>query len=243
MIATGQTLPTPVCLDGIAASTRRVRRWAEPPEWLAPGERDRATRMRDGEVRDAWLTARLAAKRLVAARLPGWPAERVRPYLAGIEIDSRDARGRGARPRALVGGREVAIALSIAHAGDRVLVAVGPAAAPLGVDLTPATAFVRPACRWWLTTAEHHDARLLSGAAAAEQAARLWSIKEAVYKAVLGAEPFRPRAIEVRFQGGRITSCVAAGRSLPAEAIRTWQLAGHWLALVHAPHHLCGAEA
>lgn len=233
MITPCRTTLTPARPAGIAASTRRVRRWAEPPAWLTPAERHRAAQMRDRDARDAWLTARLAAKRLIASRLPGAHAVAGTSGLEAIDICSRDAAGRGVRPRVFVGGREAAITVSIAHAGERVLVAVDPAAAPLGVDVTPVTAFSRPAARWWLTTAERFDARGLSADAAVAHAAVVWSVKEAVYKACFVDEPFQPQAIEVRVRHGRIERCTAAGRTVPPAAIRTWRLAGHALALVH----------
>lgn len=224
--------PTPVpAWSLVSASMRAVPRWSAPPEWLAPGERARAARIRSRPARDAWLTARLAAKRLIAPRLADFSAGQ----FAAIEIQSRDAAGRGSRPRVFHAGREVAVALSIAHDQTRVIVAVGPAGRPLGVDLTPAAAFAEASSRWWLTASERNDAAVLEPAAAVGHAARLWSVKEAVYKAVLADEPFRPLAIEVRFKAGRLVSCRASGRGVPAAGIRSWPVAGHWLALVQAP--------
>jgi phosphopantetheinyl transferase len=242
MTSTLHSPPPAALLDGVTASTRRARRWDEPPAWLSADERARAARIRHRTARDAWLTARLAAKRLVAARLTDPVAGPQADRLGAIEIRSRDAAGRGSRPRVEIAGREAAIALSIAHADGRVLVAVGPAARPLGVDLTPATAFAGASSCWWLTAAERDDVCRV-GSAAATTLARLWSVKEAVYKAVLNAEPFRPQAIEVRIGAGRIVSCRAAGRSLSVAGIRSWPVAGHWLAIVQAPVSPCAAEA
>lgn len=242
MIPTSHASPVPM-IDRVVASTRRVHRWDTPPEWLAPGERSRAARIRRREPRDAWLTARLAAKRLVATHLTAAAAEPGADLLSAIEIQSRDAAGRGSRPRVFIGGREAAVALSIAHVDQRVLVAIGPATRPLGVDLTPASTFLETSSRWWLTAAECEEARGLGPAAAAARAARLWSVKEAVYKAVLATAAFRPLTIEVRIVGERIARCTAAGRPVPAAGIRSWQLAGHWLALVEAADRDDGAEA
>jgi len=237
MTPTLHSPPPAALLDGVAASTRRVCRWDEPPAWLSADERARAARIRHRTARDAWLTARLAAKRLVAARLTDPVTGPRDEQLGAIDIRSRDAAGRGSRPRVEIAGREAALALSIAHADGRVLVAVGPATRPLGVDLTPAAAFPGASSCWWLTAAERDD---VCRVGQATTVARLWSVKEAVYKAVLADEPFRPQAIEVRIRAGRITRCTAAGRPVPAAAIRCWQLAGHWLALVQAP---AGVEA
>lgn len=217
----------------VSASTRKVQRWTATPEWLSPSERIRAGGISREASRDAWLTARLAAKRLVAARLADAAIDAARPILSEIEIVSRDPSGRGVRPRAFVAGRDSRMTVSISHSGSRVLVAVGPAAGSLGVDLTPVSAFALPASRWWLTDAEREDARSLDAAAAAAHAAVVWSVKEAVYKARLSDEPFRPRAIEVRLRQERITACVAAGRRVTPSAIRTCWLDNHALALVH----------
>lgn len=242
MIAT-LTRPVEPPASRVAASIRAVRRFANPPPWLSSAERRRADGMRDRSARDAWLTARLAAKRLVAARLPGWPADPPARLLAQLDIRSRDAAGRGVPPRVVVTGGEAAVVVSIAHADLRVLVATAPGADALGVDLTPAVAFARPGSRWWLTAAERADLRLLDPEAAAAQAATLWSVKEAVYKAWLAADPFRPLSIEVRVRHGRVVSCTALGRALPPAAIRTWRMAGHCLAHVHAPGRRPGGEA
>lgn len=227
----------------VAASIRGVRRFDFPPPWLSPAERRRAACFRDRAGRDAWLTARLAAKRLVAARLPGWPAEPPAGRLATVEIRSRDEAGRGMRPRVFVGGGEAGIGVSIAHAAARVLVAVAAAADPLGVDLTPTAAFAAAASRWWLTAAERADLETVHPAGAAEQAALVWSVKEAVYKAWLPAEPFRPLAIEVRMCRGRVVACLADGRGVPPTAIRHWRMAAHCLALVHTSGRRPGGEA
>lgn len=242
MIAT-RIGPVGAPASAVAASIRAVRRFAAPPQWLSPAEHRRADGMRDRGARDAWLTARLAAKRLVAARLPGWPVDPPVRMLALLDIRSRDAAGRGVRPRVVVPDGVAAVAVSIAHADARVLVAAAPARDPLGVDLTPTAAFARPGSLWWLTAGERADLRPLDPGDVAAQAATLWSVKEAVYKAWLADEPFRPRAIEVRVRRGRVVSCAADGRAVPPSAIRTWRMAGHCLALVHAPGRRAGEEA
>jgi hypothetical protein len=234
MTPTLHSPPRAALLSDVAASTRRVRRWDTPPAWLAPGERARAAGIRDRTARDAWLTARLAAKRLIAARLPDPVTEPRADQLAGIDIRSRDAVGRGSRPRVFIAGREVAVALSIAHVAERVLVAVGPATRPLGVDLTPAAAFAKASSRWWLTAAERAEARLLDPTAAVSHAARLWSVKEAVYKAVLPDRPFDPRLIEVRLPPAATAGCTALGRQWPDLTITTWHSMNHAFALVQA---------
>lgn len=242
MIAT-RCRPVEAPATAVTASIRAVRRFAAPPPWLSPEERRRADGMRHPAARDAWLTARLVAKRLVAARLPGWPADPPAPLLALVEIRSRDAAGRGVRPQVLAPSGAATVVVSIAHADARVLVAAAPATDSLGVDLTPAAAFAEPGSRWWLTAGERADLRLLDPDAVAARAATLWSVKEAVYKAWLPAEPFRPRAIDVRMRRGRVVWCAAAGRVVPPPAIRTWRMAGHCLALVHAPGPRPGEEA
>jgi phosphopantetheinyl transferase len=220
-------------IRAVSASTRKVQRWTATPDWLSPSERIRACEIGRESVRDAWLTARLAAKRLVAARLAYAAVDAAEPILSEIEIVSRNSSGRGVRPRAVIAGRDSTLTVSISHSVNRVLVAVGPAAGALGVDLTPGSAFTPAASRWWLTEGERHDARSLAAAAAAAHAAVVWSVKEAVYKARLSDEPFRPQAIEVRLRHGRITGCAAAGCRVMPSSIRTCWLDGHALALVH----------
>jgi hypothetical protein len=216
----------------VRSATRAVRHHPGLPAWLSRSERSRAAAVRDTAARDAWLSARHVAKRLVAAGLSGWPADPPADRLASIDIRSRDRLGRGIRPQVWVDGRPADCSLSLAHTGRRVFVAAAAGNRPLGVDLTPLGAFERPAACWWLSAAEREDAAPLGPAEAAEHAARIWSVKEAVYKAVLSAEPFAPRAIEVRLHRGLPVQCTAAGRDVPAAAIRLARFAGHVLALV-----------
>jgi phosphopantetheinyl transferase len=215
----------------VRSSTQRVRHHPALPAWLSRSERRRAAAIRDTAARNAWLSARDVAKRLVAAGLPGWPADPPEGRLATIEIRSRDRLGRGIRPQVWVDGRRADCSLSLAHTVERVFVAVRAGDRPLGVDLTPLIAFDRPAACWWLSAAERRDAATL-GPTAAEHVARIWSVKEAVYKALLSAEPFAPRMIEVRLRRGLPVQCTAAGRDVPVAAIRLARYAGHVLALV-----------
>ncbi len=212
--------------------TRMVRHHASMPAWLSPNEQARAATFRDPSTRNAWLTARHAAKRLVAARLPGWPSEPHAVEMAAIDIQSRDASGRGVRPQVHVHGRQAPMSVSISHTASRVFVAAGVATEAVGVDLTPLNAFAKPASRWWLTDAERHDAAQLPAVEAVEHASACWSVKEAVYKALLADRPFDPRAIEVRLVRGLPVRCTAFGRAVPAAAIRTWRLKDHSFAMV-----------
>ncbi len=232
MTACSATAAARLAAGSVRSCTQRVRHHPTLPAWLASDERRRAAALRDTATRDAWLSARHVAKRLVAAGLPGWPADPPEQRLAAIEIRSRNHAGRGIRPQVWVDGRPADCSLSLAHTRSRVFVAVATGERPLGVDLTPLAAFDRPAACWWLTAAERQDAATLGPAAAPEHAARTWSVKEAVYKAVLSAEPFAPRAIEVRLHRGQPVQCTAAGRDVPAAAIRLARFAGHVLALV-----------
>ncbi|HTU26887.1 MAG TPA: hypothetical protein VMF30_15880, partial [Pirellulales bacterium] len=96
---------------------------------MTTGERAEFALLSDPGRRRAWLSGRWAAKQLLlGARRAGTATE--------IEILSRDAEGRGSRPRVSIAGQPVAASLSIAHTGRGAIAALGTnEQTEVGVDL------------------------------------------------------------------------------------------------------------
>jgi 4'-phosphopantetheinyl transferase len=198
-----------VTLDRVAAPIRELAEpgschvwWARPGE-LAPElgglldaeERRRLAGFRRMADRDRFVTGRLLTRLVLAAYLDRPPAE--------VAVDRTcPACGRPHGKPRLAAGPPHLLEFSVAHAGERVVVAVAPATA-VGVDLEA----VEEAAR--LPVAE-----LAAGALAAEEAARLgdldeparlrglltyWTRKEAALKATgrgLAVDPRRLRVSE-----------------------------------------------
>lgn len=157
---------------------------AADPWWLHPRERIVWERLRDPRRRAAWAYGRLAAKRLLRVPL----ADTVSP--ADICILPRIPRG---RPCPTLDGRALPWGISIAHS-ERFAVA-GLGTGPVGVDVTNPIRTGEGFLQNWFTPRE----REWVGA----EAAAVWALKEAVYKAVNRGERFVPRAVEIQRQNGR----------------------------------------
>jgi 4'-phosphopantetheinyl transferase EntD len=98
----------------------------------------------------------------------------------------------------------VPLHVSLAHAGGTVWAALSTSPHHrVGIDIVPRESFHDRAAGLWCTKAEQ---RWLRHACDQSLAARLWAVKEAVYKATNRGEPFVPARIEVgRHVSGRYT--------------------------------------
>jgi 4'-phosphopantetheinyl transferase EntD len=150
---------------GIRANVSVAREGAGAAE-LTSGEMDQVAQLAGGPRRDSWLRGRKALKSLLA-RL-GEP-----PDTAGIRFPN---------PR-----------FSLSHSGDfavAVAVAVAEKAAPsahglagIGVDLEVGRVPARRGATFFLTEAECLHVDQLGPAEQPEALLRLWTVKEALYKA------------------------------------------------------------
>jgi 4'-phosphopantetheinyl transferase len=192
-------------------------RWArpdaadEPVAWLDPTERDRLGRLSRPEDRARFVTSRALLKDLVGT------LSRVPASAVGLGYDCSQCgqpHGRpyltGALTRSLVGAPWP---VSIAHAGDRVLVAVsagdagdagGPEIAAVGVDVEPVAAvgfagFAEVA----LTAREMSAIAALPSSEQQRARATAWVRKEARLKASGDGLRVDPREVD--------TTVVAAG--------------------------------
>jgi phosphopantetheinyl transferase len=204
------------CADGAAA-------------WLSDQERQGWRRIGDGTRRRSWLAGRALVKRLVFATLAPAESRAIKPQQ--IEVDSGGAGRPGKRPVVSIDGHRWRRAISITHTAEAVLVAV--AARPevaLGVDLVGDVSFGRGFQRLWFTAAER---RHVAGHRQQQRAARIWAVKEAVFKACNRGEAFRPATINVIPQAdGRYTSHYGGVRLSPPARIRVAQFDRHTAALV-----------
>jgi phosphopantetheinyl transferase len=193
--------------------------------WLADDELDRLAALRDPAVRQAWLAARVVAKQLILNQ-----AGLTDRNATTIEIVSRDAQGRGRRPEVRIAGREASWSLSISH--TRIAVGAALCAVPgvcVGIDLVRDGPLGAGFLRTWFDPTEQTSV----AAGDASELHRLWAIKEAVYKAAHGGEPFAPRRIRVqRTSAGRYT-CTYRGVALGDHCrVDTCRCGDHLVALV-----------
>ncbi len=181
--------------------TRYARLSELPPDaaarWLSADERHAYGTLRSPERRTTWLAGRFAAKRLLLEMLAEEGGEPQPVAADEIHIESRSSRfGHGERPLLYFRGRPMSYAISIAHTNRGVVVAANLCAeVALGVDLAPTSTSTRGSLNWTFTAAER---RWLATTHAEQfQAERLWTMKEALYKACQCGEGFAPQNIEV----------------------------------------------
>jgi phosphopantetheinyl transferase len=144
-------------------------------------------RIADAGRRRQWLAGRAVARELLRDTF-GFNRQ------DNLEIISRNDNGLGMRPLVVANGCQIECGLSISHTPRGVLVALGPKNDyALGVDLCDGSESFTPGfLRLWFTTGEQSWI-----AGDRRRAAIVWSIKEAVFKAVSQGAPWNPRDIEV----------------------------------------------
>jgi phosphopantetheinyl transferase len=203
---------------------------------LSAKERGELARLRDANRRDGWLLGRVLIKELLREHVLDGDA-------APIEITSRDDMGRGVRPKVTIAGRTAPWSLSISHTKKAALVAMCPIPGiSIGVDLAPGEPAAPGFARSWFDGSE----RALLARGDWLEAARLWAVKEAVYKAVNQNDPFAPRRVRVRRAPCGGYQCTYRGVDLAGCCcIQTWVCGDHVAALatVHSEAGLGDAIA
>lgn len=202
--------------------------------WLSAAEQRRLERIGDAGRRRAWLLGRLLAKRCVLAHVGYHRAAGPALQAAQVEIDSGDPRRRGKPPQVLIDGGRQPWSLSIAHTQYAVLVALAKTPGIcVGVDLVAPASYGPGFRKLWLTGTERS---WLESRAQPHEVARVWALKEAIFKACNRGERFRPARIEVmRQHDGRYTGTYR-GQDLPsASGICFRQFDRHVAALVAVP--------
>ena len=159
-----------------------------PRAWLSTAEAVRFEESRATAAKVRWLGGRWCAKQLVVAMVDD-PAI----ALSDIHIESRDGQHRQVRPRVFLRGRLQPWKLSIAHSTHGCAAAIlNESTGHIGVDIaTPGAVKNNRLVDYWFCDAEKKwcDAGI--------DATVLWSLKEAVYKALNRGETFRPRTINM----------------------------------------------
>lgn len=158
----------------------------EAPGWLDEAERARAGRFATATLRHRFIAGRATLRRLLAERLGDNP-ERL-----PIEDDAND------KPR--LGDHRLAFNLS--HAANHALLAIGPSALALGVDIEriDAVADIEALLTTCLSTTERASFASFDGEAARrEHFLRLWVRKEACLKAIGQGLRIEPAEFSVGF--------------------------------------------
>lgn len=139
-----------------------------------------------------------------------------------LRIVTRNGLGRGTQPRLYFRGRLVPWRISLAHTNSQLAMAFSvDRETRVGIDLVDDPSAAAKAVRCWSTSREREQ---LLGRTEADFA-KVWSIKEALYKALNHGEPFRPARYEVllansdqglpqcRFRDNELTveTCVTVG--------------------------------
>jgi phosphopantetheinyl transferase len=174
------------------------------PSWLSPSEWPDYARLAPPTQR-SWLLGRVLAKQLVRSLL----APSAEP--SALSIFSRNGLGRGTQPRVFLYGRALDCSLSIAHAGGVVLVGLGTGPQfSVGVDVTAPFQPTQGFLDLFVTPRERAGVE-----AGSLNAARLWAVKEAAYKALNRGEPFEPRGIEVQSSAFETLRFIKSGPGAP----------------------------
>lgn len=232
--------------DAILAQATRVA----PAQWLSPAERDWFAELAGPRRRDDWLGGRWCVKTLVLALLSdrAQPVPRRQWLPRDITVISVNARGRSVPPTVYLDGQAQAIAVSIAHSARQIVAAIDPRpAVRLGIDVVDLGA-PQALVNTWFTFRErawldqHRDPFGIP---------RIWSAKEACYKACHGSRTFDPRSIEVEvrsaFDGlarfAPAGDAVADPRAIGQRDTRTvpirWRRTAHGLQAVAIFEELC----
>ena len=200
--------------------------------WLTTSEVAESCRWKDHRRRQQWWEGRRLAKELILDVRPDRisdPAE--------IEILTQNQLGASVRPRVLVRGRPLPCSLSLSHTDSAVLVAFSDTpGVSVGVDLCAPESYPASFLDTWFTPSE----RALVDGEGSELAARLWAIKESVYKACNSGESFAPRRIQVEMDAGKY-SCTYHHRVLDDELeLDCHEIHGHMAVVSTLPETLTG---
>jgi len=181
----------------------------------------------DTARRELWTLGRYF---LLSRLYPRLSIERSAVDPRDLRIVTRNGLGRGTQPRLYSQGRLVPWRISLAHTNSLLAMAFSvDRETRVGVDLVDDPAAAAKAVRCWSTS---HEREQLAGSSEADFA-RVWSIKEALYKALNHGEPFRPARYEVSLADSEIglPRCRFRNHELTVETCVTVNLpSGGWLA-------------
>ncbi len=171
-------------------------------DWLSSAEQRCLERLRDNRRR-LWLAGRWLMKHhlVSSGAVDGLVnASDIEP--CDLTIVSVDQEGRPNRPRAIWRERHLDMNMSLSHCEQAVCVAyVTDRTLRVGVDVADGVALSAGFQDFWFTPGE--QARLAAGSASSD-ALKVWTGKEASYKACQNGEAFCPRSIEIFLQAGNV---------------------------------------
>jgi 4'-phosphopantetheinyl transferase EntD len=201
---------------------------AHAVEGLTRAERRECASLSGRAGRADYRAARLAAKRALV-RLAGDGRGAGGDDLGALRrVSARRRPGAPPAARARAPGgrwRAEAVTLSLAHRDGRAAATAAPAGTPVGVDVERAGAVPAAYVRYFASAEERERGP--------GDAAELWALKEAAWKALaLGpAVPLRALAVEFTARGD-VAALRVDGRRVPARAtlLRPWH--GHVVAVL-----------
>ncbi len=154
--------------------------------WLSAPEQDELASLHRNRA-SAWLAGRALAKsELLATAFATTPTD--------ISILSLDARGKRNRPEVFLSGHSASLRLSLAHTDQFVAVAWTESNHDIGIDLADINFDTSKLAATWFLPAEQ---KIVAAGTISDAAIRIWTAKEAAYKAAQSGEAFDPLQIEV----------------------------------------------
>lgn len=231
--------PLAVASEAALRSHWVVRTRSEVPsgtDWLGEAERAQLARLRFPKRRADWRVGRWVAKHAVAQCL----RERgIRPVLSAIEI----LPASDGAPEVRVGALDLALTVSISHAGDTGFAVACGAAVPLGCDVERVE---RRSPRFVNDYFTPREALLVHQSPAASRpflASLLWSAKESALKARRVGLRADTRTVEVRLAGDRFggrCGLLTLRCSEPLETLRgCWWVANGYVYTLVSTEALC----
>ena len=164
-----------------------IARQRPPAEWLSAEELRCFTQFGDKPAALAWLGGRWCAKQLLRPKLGVAESQ-----ISRIHVQTRNGRQQGVRPWVFLDGRLQSAKISLAH-NSRLSTAVllGGEVGTIGVDVSEPESDHSAVREFWFSDNE------VAWCEAGVAPWVIWSLKEAIYKAMNQGEPFRPRGLDV----------------------------------------------
>ncbi len=163
-----------------------VRR-SPPAEWLSEEELRGLSQFGDKPAARAWLGGRWCAKQLLRSKL-----DVAESRLSRMHVQTRNGRQQGVRPWVFLDGRLQSAKISLAHSSRlSTAVLLGDEVGAIGVDVSDPESDCSAVRDFWFSDEE------VAWCEAGIASRLIWSLKEAIYKAVNQGEPFRPRELDV----------------------------------------------
>ena len=204
----------------IAVSTVEMLR-AELQGAAAPRREDHPESMTHSGRRELWNVGRhFIVSRCRQLLTDGASPQPLQPSCDEYDVVTRNGLGRGTQPRIYLRGQMLPWRLSLSHT-DRML-ALGISHerhSRVGVDLVDPAELNSGALQMWCTPRERTAIENLG----LEAFARIWGMKEALYKAVNYGEPFCPLNFEIDVESNPV-SCRWRGVPLPLDIAWTRHL-------------------